>query len=378
MINIIRADSGPFKGTNFGREFDNKVPKDLQEIIYKDVDSTAKLIVELPNRYSHEKISKVGESLRIWELIGLYYKNIGRWNDSLAIFSELYNHLIYTQLELNTWVHKGMPLVFIRDCYLNLGCPVIAKRYMMLTLCEDSITYKGNIPPTGTGCYFRLVWEHGLSDIEFKKNEKEIFQYAIKHPNESYYPENILQNIDKNWMVEKPSLAESSIYVINTIYATNLLNQLGDKSGRAFEDLADYLLSCMPGCRTSIREKSKSTEYDIVCAIDGIESDFRSEFGRYFVCECKDWRKSAGITAFAKFCRILDSTKSRFGILFSKKGISGEGTTSDAALEQIKVFQDRGMVIIVINEDDVRYVASGGNFITLLRSKYEKVRLDLK
>jgi len=79
----------------------------------------------------------------------------------------------------------------------------------------------------------------------------------------------------------------------------------------------------------------------------------------------------------AKFCRVLDSVKSRFGILFSRTGISGEGAHRDAALEQLKVFQDRGIVIVVVDQKDLDRVAQGANFISLLRSKYERVRLNL-
>ena len=111
--------------------------------------------------------------------------------------------------------------------------------------------------------------------------------------------------------------------------------------------------------------------------MEGLESDFRSELGRYFICECKDWVKPANFTSFAKFCRVLDSVKARFGILFSRHGISGSGRREDAALEQLKVFQDRGMVIVVITQEDIERVVDGANFISLLRSKYERVRLGL-
>jgi len=73
----------------------------------------------------------------------------------------------------------------------------------------------------------------------------------------------------------------------------------------------------------------------------------------------------------------LDSMKSRFGILFSKKGITGAGKSDYAEREQLKVFQDRGMVIIVIDESDLEKIAAGANFIAMLREKYELVRLDL-
>src|SRR4030095_4904862 len=134
----------------------------------------------------------------------------------------------------------------------------------------------------------------------------------------------------------------------------------------------------MPGCRTERRGKSGSTDYDVICSMEGFDVDFRSELGRYFVCECKDWASPADFTVMAKFCRVLDSTKSRFGVLFSKGGISGTGRTEFAAREQLKVFQDRGVVIVVIDLKDLEAVADGGNLIQLLRDKYEAVRLDLK
>jgi hypothetical protein len=64
--------------------------------------------------------------------------------------------------------------------------------------------------------------------------------------------------------------------------------------------------------------------------------------------------------------------------LFSRKGISGAGETENAEREQLKLFQDRGIAIVVVNEQDLRRVAAGVNFITMLRSKYEKLRLDLR
>ena len=77
-------------------------------------------------------------------------------------------------------------------------------------------------------------------------------------------------------------------------------------------------------------------------------------------------------------CRVLDSVKSRFGILFSKSGISGEGRARNAELEQLKIFQDRGTVIVVIDKNDLEKLAKGANFVGLLRRRYERVRLNLR
>jgi hypothetical protein len=112
--------------------------------------------------------------------------------------------------------------------------------------------------------------------------------------------------------------------------------------------------------------------------MEGFDLDFRSELGRYFVCECKDWEAPADYSTMAKFCRVLDSTKARFGILFTKNGITGTQRTTDAAREQLKIYQDRGIVIVTIDQTGLSAIASGGNLVSLLRDQYETVRLDLR
>jgi len=136
-------------------------------------------------------------------------------------------------------------------------------------------------------------------------------------------------------------------------------------------------MSCIPGCKTTRRKRSATTEYDLGCSIQGLDVDFLSEIGRYFVCECKDRKKPASFSTIAKFCRVLDSTKSKFGVLFSKKGISGQGKTLYAERERIKIYQDRGVSIVVIDKGDLHFLSEGGNLLNLLRMKYESLRLDL-
>jgi hypothetical protein len=94
--------------------------------------------------------------------------------------------------------------------------------------------------------------------------------------------------------------------------------------------------------------RSQSTQYDVVGALEGQDIDFRSDSGRYFICECKDWSKPADFTTLAKLARVLESAKCKFGLLFSKLGITGKAHTTAATRELLKVFQDRGVVIIVV------------------------------
>lgn len=286
--------------------------------------------------------------------------------------------MLLHQQEANIHAHKGMPLVWISDCYGNLGCPVLARRYLMLTTCEDAIRDKGHIQADQSGVYFLWVWKYGLGHGDLNRYAGTIWDLYQMNPDDAAFPEWILQDLDDHWMTGYPSSHEASLYVITASYVKRLLARLGSGDGMVLERLAQYLLSAIPACRAYRHQRSHSTDYDIVCANEGVDFDFRSDLGRYFICECKDWKRRANFTAFAKFCHVLDSAKCRFGILFSKQGISGKGKATNAEREQLKVFQDRGMVVVVISESDLERLASGANFITMLRRNYETVRLDLK
>jgi len=317
------------------------------------------------------------DARKLWELIGAFYRTQNLWYDAAMIYERMYYRLLEYQDSTGSRVHKGTPLVWLADCYFAVGNIPLSKRYLMLTLVEDAVTVAGKLDPASLGSYFRLLWRHGIPDIALRAYASEAYRVSTKQPREAHYPEFILQDLDKNWIVEVPSSNDAAIYVANTVYVRHLVNKLGDRSGKNLERLADYVLSCIPGCRTARRKRSGSTDYDIVCSIEGPDVNFFSEVGRYFVCECKDWAKPADFSAFAKFCRVLDSVKAHFGIIFSSQGITGRGKTTDAEREQLKVFQDRGLVIVVVDRQDLQAVADGANYITLLREKYERVRLDL-
>jgi hypothetical protein len=377
--------SSPSDGSQGVNPFEDLIRKELDSTLDPSLqpfldarDGAAHLLRELPKVYGAESVMTPAKEQRAWELVALHLRNHGRPHEGMAILAALYRQMLTAQLLLKMRVHKGMPLVWMSDIYAQLGFPVLAKRYLMLTLCEDAVASGGAVSPETSGVYFRMVWAHGVSDAEFRRYANEFSRLQQDDPENAIFPEWLLQNVDQGWMTEAPSTREASVYAANTTYIEHLLANLGEPSGKVLEQLADYLMSCMPGCRTARRQSSESTDYDLVCAVEGIELDFRSELGRYFVCECKDWAKPANFTTMAKFCRVLDSVKARFGILFSRHGISGAKDTTFAAREQLKVFQDRGIVIIVFDEVDVRKVAAGENMIQILRQKYEAVRLDLR
>jgi hypothetical protein len=366
------------------------VPDDLLALM-QERDGAAKLLQALPKRYSHGDVA--GSTLRpgpgsahnAWETCGYTYLTHGRVHEAIAVFQGLYDYLLEYQERENKRAHKGSPLVFLSDCYSSLNRSVIAKHYLMLGLCEDAIQNKGVVRPEKTGIYFRAVWHHGLSDQQVKDYTRLSWECYRKDQKAGRYPEWLLQEVDhsksegvQEWMTECPTPSETTVYALNRHYVSWLLQKLGKSRGLKLERLAHYLLSAIPGCRARMRMRTPSTDYDVVGFLDGHFVDFRADLGRYFICECKDWSRKTDFTAIAKFARVLESAKARSGIIFSKEGISGEGKGTDAERELLKLFQDRGIAVLVVSLTDLQEVAKGRNFIEILRSKYDAVRLDLQ
>jgi hypothetical protein len=346
-------------------------------------DGILELIGYLSDKNTLTELATLDEIKNTWvgcALIYRYFQN--QYPNALKVLFAFYQKLIEYQIASKVWTHKGYPLAFIRDMYMLMDCRVLAKRIAMLTLIEDSIgdmKTAGHLKKNEAGIYPRLSFYHGMSDDNIDDYFKEInVLYEDLGEPENYLPERILQELDKSWMLEFPESSESLIYSVNTIYIQELLKELDDdKKGLNLELLADYLLSAIPGFRTGRRMRSKSTDYDVLCALEGLDKDFRFELGKYVLVECKNWNQVADFSVISKFISTIDSTRCSAGILFSKNGISGEQNDRNAKREILKVYQRNGITLLVVDKNDLEKVAKGANFIEILRRKYEINRFDL-
>jgi hypothetical protein len=342
------------------------------------------LVPELKKCFSLEQVAPTTEEnskeTNLWCDFGFLFLAQGRPYEALGIFEALYQRMLDYQIQEGKRVHKGLPLFRMGDCHEMLGRPVHTKRCLMLTLLEDAITGEGKVKLDRTGSYHRLVWRYGLSHEQVMSYAEKCWKLFNGNKDDGAHPEWVLQHLDPEWMwmVEVPPAQEAGVYCVSRHYCERLLGRLGTDEGRSLEYLAQYLVSCVPGCRAYLRKNTPSSDYDVVGVFEGPLVDFRSEFGRYSVGECKDHADPADFSDIAKFCRVLDSTKAKFGILFSKNGITGQGRRTDADLERLKAYQDRGIVIVVVDLDDLKKIAGGTNFISMLREKYMVVRLNLE
>jgi hypothetical protein len=205
------------------------------------------------------------EGDRVWELCGIYLFQTERVHEALFLFLQLYDLKLAAQATAGR-VHKGSPLIWISHCFATLGFHVHAKRYAMLALCEDAINENGTVSPDG-GAYFQLMWKRGMREAELNEYANRVFQIKQQNPELGQYPEALLQHLGDSWMSEAPSSAESFHYVLSTHYVKFLLGKADAGNDAALEELAEYLVSCIAGCRCSKREQSQSTEYDLVCSV---------------------------------------------------------------------------------------------------------------
>lgn len=368
---------------NLRRELQPILPPDLFALL-EATDGGLILARELPERFSPwDVIKPAPNNYRMWEATGLYLLASNKPMDARAILWGLYDHIFRYEKESGSRQSgRATPLIWIAHCHQSLGHAAHVQRYLMLALCDDAIASGGRIRLRSTGVLER-VRNYGLmtDDVAQHYAQMALEIYSNSNPTDRHYPEWILfkiQERDDRWMTAVPAPAEAYVYLPNLRFLGHLMKDLGSDAGKSLEVLAAYILSVMPGCRITRRKRTWSAELDIVCSIDGIESEFRSEFGRYFVCECKDRTDPASFTDVAKFCRVLEGMKSRFGIMFSRKGITGQGKRQFAELEIMNLFKETGIVVVVIDQQDLDAVLRGESFISRVRTKYERTRLTLQ
>lgn len=225
-----------------------RLPAKLYPVLDKR-DGAAEFVRELPCAFEPTSVMDGEANQDAWTSVAGFYLAQGRVHEALSIYSALYEHMLLAQEKTDTRYHKGTPLVRMSDCYARLGYNLISRRYLMLTLVEDAIRESGKVSPDTTGVYFRLVWGGGLSDTQLKQYAAKVYALSQENAVDSMYPEWVLQHLDQSWIAQVPAPQEVGVYAANARYVRKLLAGLGGRTGETLELLADYVLSCMPGCR---------------------------------------------------------------------------------------------------------------------------------
>jgi hypothetical protein len=311
-------------------------------------------------------------------MVGLFFANQGRLFEAISIHRELY-HLMCKAQEGYGWIHKGLPLVRLRDWHRQLGHPWHEERYLLLTLAEDAIRDKGKIAVVEQGgIYHRFRWEGGRPDAEFRELAKACWDEFSKKPHDlQEFPEEVISRLGSKIFKRAAAQNEVDLYEINIIYASKLFHRASKKDWKALERLAAYQLMCIPGFEVEQQKHSEASVYDVFIRIRGNYVDFRRELGAYVLGESKNWKDPVGPSAIAYLAQNLTFHECTAGILFSWSGISGKGKTRHAALTVLRAYHHSGRIILVLDRADFQRATRGAPLQEILREKYEQVRFDL-
>lgn len=337
---------------------------------------------------------------RAWITAGNWMLEHKDYHNALLIFESMYAFLsspkcLGVTQERGVNQEQSVVIAYKADClrgmasaHRSIGQEYLANRAIVLALIDEvrSPNYMyGYSEETGDleTEYEMLTFGFSKSEISTLRNEITNIKKTV--PDSMWgFPEYVLQELsDSRWHKCYPSKSELLIYQPNTAYiealraATEKTDEDNKLDGRSFEFLVEYLFQLIPGCKTSRRRITHETDFDIWCQLDGVMQDFRKELGHYWLVECKNWKGKVGFTEVAKFALVLISVNCKFGIMFSREGISsGRSNFEDAQRAVVKLYQNAEIVIAVIDKSAFDRILSGESLINLLQQAYETVRFD--
>jgi hypothetical protein len=278
-----------------------------------------------------------GDAVFQWDMVGMAFATTGRLSEAISIHRELY-HLMCMAQESYGWIHKGLPLVRLRDWHKRLSHPWHEERYLLLTLIEDAIREEGKITPEKGGIYHRFRWEDGRPDAEFRDLSEACWKIFNDDVNLREFPEEILGRLGSKILKSPAVLMELDLYEINIVYASRLYRMASAKNWKALEKLATYELSCVPGFGVEAQTRTRASVFDVLVRLRGQFVDFRRELGTYLIGECKNWEEPVGTEAIAYLAQNLTFHECVAGVLFSWSGITGTGVTCSPKFSPAKTW----------------------------------------
>jgi hypothetical protein len=143
-----------------------------------------------------------------------------------------------------------------------------------------------------------------------------------------------------------------------------------DAQGKAYEALADYLFSCIPGCMTErdIFNVFETEQIDVAVGneqrLDGLPL-----LPPVLLVECKDWAQAVDSKTVGYFMNILAGRSVEVGILIAANGTTGGADMKNANALGLAA-APRGIKVLVITTEDIQSLQSATELVALLNGRY--------
>ncbi len=155
--------------------------------------------------------------------------------------------------------------------------------------------------------------------------------------------------------------------------------QYNQQKGKALENIAFYLSLQLPGCvpHANVLAKKQAYETDIVVQNLNPSSSVVAELlGREFIIECKNKKEGVRVSEIGYFLYRIKLTHTKFGIFFTRKGITGRDAMKAGEALINQAYQLDGIICVVLSDIDLEALLTGDKqyFWWMLLDKIEKLR----
>lgn len=199
-----------------------------------------------------------------------------------------------------------------------------------------------------------------------------------------YYIQALDKDIDKISNILKFSEKELTEYhgLLNIFKETNGSNASTNEKGKSLENVVTFLIQKSVVFETYRNVHTSSNEIDLLVRLNKKGSILKAQgivnFQDNFLAECKNYNGTIGSTWVGKFYSLLTYTQNEIGILFSYKGLSGNGWNDGTGLAKKLLLSDKKSYIIDFNIVDFELLAEGNiSFIDLINDKMFSLKNDI-
>ncbi len=304
---------------------------------------------------------------------------------------EWWNKLGLMQFSSEQHVYCAETAFLLSELYRKSGDMGAAFRWALHMQADDIL---GDHPERGGAGKQTLIPRYGMSTPAFDEFNH-IAEECLKEISETdnwsrvaAFPEEVICRFATSKAGH--SLAEfipSHELPVSLGYFNALLNSVENeneetqgKKGRALENLAFYLILLIPGCvpRKNVLMEKRIFESDVVVHNLSQSPSLTTELlGRHFLIECKSSKKEKmGVSEIGYFLYKMRLTHTKFGILFTRRGITGKERL-EAGFDLIRLAYNRdGRVCVVVDNKDLEGIKSGKEiyFWMMLLRKIEEMR----
>ena len=142
--------------------------------------------------------------------------------------------------------------------------------------------------------------------------------------------------------------------------------------GKAFEDLACYLLNGIPGITVTLRNQMNTfatEEIDVACKNENDPAGLGALVD-FFIVECKGWRDAVNSEQVSWFLTKIRHRGVRFGILIAANGITGEPEHLSRANFLVSVeMATFGIRMVIVTRQEIEILTSGEDLAKLVIQK---------